>query len=145
MFRTNGVIPRVTVETFITRRREGGKKERCSTINSPHATRCSLLVDHVIEESKRRRRVKHVIGAQIRGKIRSMTLPRLFRALKRTRETRINSDKMKIIIVPPRSPRFLKTLNRTNQVSSKFSRSNAPMLTPLAALSTRIASYHRPK
>lgn len=71
---------------------EEGKKERCSTINSPRATRCSLLVDHVNEESKRRRRVKRTLsGRKYRGKIRSMTL-RLFRVLKRTRETRINSD-----------------------------------------------------
>lgn len=43
-----------------------GKKERCSTINSPRATRCSLLVDHVIEESKTAAaREAHLIGAQI--------------------------------------------------------------------------------
>lgn len=41
------------------------------------------------EESKRRRRT--LSGRKYRGKIRSMTL-RLFRVLKRTRETRINSD-----------------------------------------------------
>ena len=76
----NGVILHVNVETFITRKkkkerergRKGGKKS--ALFDDKFTTRHTMLVDHVIEESKRRRRVKRTLsGRKYRGKIRSMT------------------------------------------------------------------------
>lgn len=71
MLTSKHLLPGTSREREGREKKEGEKKN--VLFDDKFTTRCSLLVDHVIEESKRRRRVKRTLsGRKYRGKIRSM-------------------------------------------------------------------------